>query len=107
MEVFNGPGADSFGEINSKLDDVKNVMLQNIEMVLERGEKLELLVEKSDALQNQAFKFERSSKQLKNAMWWRRVKIYLLIFIVVVLIIWIISAIVCGIDYQKCKKNSN
>jgi len=31
-----GPNADNFSSVNSKLDDVKNVMVQNIEMVLER-----------------------------------------------------------------------
>lgn len=105
MEFFNGPSADTFAQVNSKLDDVKQVMVQNIETVLERGEKLELLVDKADKLQQQAFMFERSSNKLKLAMYWRRVKLYLLIFFVVVLIIWIISAICCGIDYSKCKKN--
>ena len=103
MEFFNGPSADTFAQVNSKLDDVKQVMVQNIETVLERGEKLELLVDKADKLQQQAFMFERSSNKLKLAMYWRRVKLYLLIFFVVALIIWIISAICCGIDYSKCK----
>ena len=103
MDYFNGSSADSFAQVNSKLDDVKNIMVQNIEMIMERGEKLELLVDKTDKLQSQAFKFERSSKQLKIAMFWRRVKLYLLIFVIAALIIWIISAIACGINYDKCK----
>jgi vesicle-associated membrane protein 7 len=103
MEFYNSPAADSFSQVNTKLDDVKNVMVQNIEMVLERGEKLELMVDKTDRLQQQAFKFERSSNQLKYAMYWRRVKLYLLVFFVIVLIIWILSVIICGIDYSKCK----
>eukprot|EP00600_Ochromonadales_sp_CCMP1393_P002719 CAMPEP_0174978960 /NCGR_PEP_ID=MMETSP0004_2-20121128/14506_1 /TAXON_ID=420556 /ORGANISM="Ochromonas sp., Strain CCMP1393" /LENGTH=183 /DNA_ID=CAMNT_0016230415 /DNA_START=105 /DNA_END=653 /DNA_ORIENTATION=- len=70
MEFYNGAGADSFAQVNTKLDDVKNIMVQNIEMVLERGEKLELLVDKTDKLQSQAFKFEKSSKELKIAMFW-------------------------------------
>ncbi|KAH8049266.1 SNAP receptor [Aureococcus anophagefferens] len=50
MELFNGPMGDrqQFNAVHQKLDDVKNVMVQNIEMVLERGEKLELLVDKTD-----------------------------------------------------------
>lgn len=104
IDFYNGPSADTFAQVNNKLDDVKNVMVQNIEMVLERGEKLELLVDKTDKLQNQAFKFEKSSKRLKNAMFWKRVKLYLLVTFVVCLIIWIITAIACGITYEKCKK---
>lgn len=107
MDFYNGPSADTFAEVNSKLDDVKNIMVQNIEMVLERGEKLELLVDKTEKLQAQAFKFQVSSRQLKNAMFWRRVKLSILIFLVIAIIIWIITAIACGITYVKCKKQNN
>ena len=51
MLHYNGPNADQMSEVNQKMDDVKNVMVQNIEMVLERGEKLELLVDKTEQLQ--------------------------------------------------------
>lgn len=102
LEFYNGPSADTFAQVNNKLDDVKNVMVQNIEMVLERGEKLELLVDKTDKLQNQAFKFEKSSKRLKEAMFWKRVKLYLLFAFIVGFIIFIISAIICGFDFKEC-----
>ena len=103
MEYFNTTSADSFAQVHNKLDDVKNVMVKNIEMVLERGEKLELLVDKADKLSAEAFKFERQSKSLKHAMFWRRIKLFALIFVVVALVIWIITAIACDIDYSKCK----
>jgi len=86
-------------------------------MVLERGEKLELLVDKTDQLQTQAFQFHKSSKKLHSAMWWKKVcslsiqqqrlvwcdlfilfqvKCYALIFFCVALVIWILSMIACG-----------
>ena len=37
-----------------------------IEKVLERGEKIELLVDKTDRLNQTVFKFEKTSKQLKD-----------------------------------------
>jgi hypothetical protein len=37
MVHFNGPSGDSLASVNAKLDDVKNVMVQNIEVsVLKR-----------------------------------------------------------------------
>lgn len=102
MDFHNGSGADAFAQVNTKLDDVKNIMVQNIEMVLERGEKLELLVDKTDKLQSQAHKFEKSSKELKNAMWWRRVKLYLLIFFILAFALWLITSLACGFDYKGC-----
>ena len=35
-------------------------MIENIDRVLERGEKIELLVDKSDRLNQQSFKFEKT-----------------------------------------------
>jgi vesicle-associated membrane protein 7 len=102
MDFYNGTAADSFSQVNTKLDDVKNIMVQNIEMVLERGEKLELLVDKTEQLQSQAFKFEKSSKELKLAMFWKRVKLYALIGFIVVFILWLLTSIICGFDYKSC-----
>ena len=77
MDVFNGPMAteSQFSDVRGKLDDVKDVMVKNIEMVLERGEKLELLVDKTDRLNATAFTFERSSRRLKEQMFWKKVKL--------------------------------
>ena len=35
LDFYNGPQADQFSSVQKKLDDVKGVMVQNIEMVLE------------------------------------------------------------------------
>ena len=75
LEYYNSdPAADNIGRVRSQINDVKDVMVQNIEKVLERGEKIELLVDKTDKLNQQAFKFEKQSKRLKSAMWWKNVK---------------------------------
>jgi len=76
--------------------------VQNIESILERGEKLELLVDKTDQLQTQAFQFQSQSKKLKNAMLMRKIKMYAAIAGIILVIIWVISAVACGIDYSKC-----
>mmetsp|Transcript_4688 Transcript_4688/g.8032 ORF Transcript_4688/g.8032 Transcript_4688/m.8032 type:complete len:190 (-) Transcript_4688:132-701(-) len=108
MEHFNGPSGDALAGVNSKLEDVKNVMVQNIEMVLERGEKLELLVDKTDQLQTQAFQFNKSSRKLRSAMFWKKVKVYAMIFFVVALLIWIISMIACGGPaYINCRSDDD
>lgn len=108
MDHFNGPSGDALAGVNSKLDDVKNVMVQNIEMVLERGEKLELLVDKTEQLQTQAFQFNKSSRKLRSAMFWKKVKVYAMIFFVVALLIWIISMIACGGPaYVNCRSDDD
>lgn len=44
------------------------------EKVLQRGEKIELLVDKTEALSTSARRFQHQSKSLKNVMWWKNVK---------------------------------
>jgi vesicle-associated membrane protein 7 len=46
--------------VQAQIDTVKDVMIENIDRVLERGERIELLVDKTDRLNQQAFKFEKS-----------------------------------------------
>ena len=104
MDVVNGPLAteSQLSDIRGKLDEVKDVMVKNIEMVLERGEKLELRVDKTDRLNATAFTFERSSRRLKEQMFWKKVKIYLLITFVCLVLLYIFLAIICGPTFEKC-----
>jgi vesicle-associated membrane protein 7 len=103
MDHFNNPSSDSLTTVNNKIHDVKDVMVKNVEMLLERGEKLELLVDKTDRLNQHAFKFERSSRHLRTALFWRRVKIYASLSVFMIFCSWIVSSSICGFDYKKCR----
>ena len=103
MDNFNNSQMDNIAIVGDKIDDVKNVMVQNIEMVLERGEKLELLVDKTEALQQESVKFLRNATSVRDAMWWQKVRMYCCIAFVVALIIFIITWIACGLHFEKCK----
>ena len=102
MDFYNGPSADQFAQVSRKLDDVKGVMVQNIELVLDRGEKLELLVDKTDALQASAFTFEKSSKKLRQKMWYKKMRLYAVAFAVVALLSLALSMMICNPDFSRC-----
>jgi vesicle-associated membrane protein 7 len=53
------------------------------EKVLERGERIELLVDKTETLSQNAFQFKKSSTALKRAMWWKNVKLMVLIIFLI------------------------
>jgi hypothetical protein len=38
--------------------------------VLDRGDKIELLVDKTDTLRADAFRFKRTTREVKGQMWW-------------------------------------
>ncbi|KAL3772216.1 hypothetical protein ACHAW5_009363 [Stephanodiscus triporus] len=76
MDYYNNAGSniDGLSAVKNQIEDVKGVMVENIEKVLERGEKIELLVDKTDRLNQQAFQFVSNSKKLRTAMWWKNAR---------------------------------
>jgi hypothetical protein len=63
MEAFSlvtAPDA-SIGTIQSGLDDVKDIMVRNMEKVIKRGEAIEVLVDRSEQLTTHADRFRSSS----------------------------------------------
>jgi vesicle-associated membrane protein 7 len=105
MDYYNSAGAnvDSLSAVKSQIDSVKENMVQNIEQVLERGEKIELLVDKTDRLNQQAFKFERSSRELKRAMWWRNARWAAFSVVAGGFALYFIASLFCGFDFHRCK----
>lgn len=105
MEYYNGGGSiDNIDNLRNQIDEVKDGMIQNIETVLERGEKIELLVDKTDRLNQQAYRFESSSRNLRRHMYWKRIRYISFGVIGVALIIYFISVAACGgFDYRGCK----
>lgn len=51
-----------------QVDEVKNIMVDNIERVLERGEKIELLVDKTDNLRFQVMQLHSSVNFQRQSM---------------------------------------
>jgi len=54
---------------------VRNVMIENIDKVLDRGERLELLVDKAENMQGNTFRFRKQARRYRTIMWWRNVKL--------------------------------
>ena len=62
--------ASKVASVQRQVDAVRDVMVENIERVLERGERIELLVDKTDGLRDQAARFQASGRALRQKMWW-------------------------------------
>ena len=71
--------ASKVASVQRQVDAVRDVMVENIERVLERGERIELLVDKTDGLRDQAARFQASGRALRQKMWWN-VSFWFLVF---------------------------
>ncbi|KAK3903916.1 synaptobrevin-domain-containing protein [Staphylotrichum tortipilum] len=78
---------DAIGSVQRGIEDVRGIMTRNIEGLLERGERIDLLVDKTDRLGGSASEFRVRSRGLKRRMWWKNVKLMGLLGFVALLIL--------------------
>jgi len=93
----------SMARVEEELDELKGIMVRNIDSVVQRGERLELLVEKTDDLNATSLSFKKSSRGLARAMFMKNVKLIILIVVIGIIIIYFIVSFACGFDW-KCGK---
>ncbi|KAK4725902.1 hypothetical protein R3W88_030819 [Solanum pinnatisectum] len=82
-------------KVKAQVSEVKGVMMENIEKVLDRGEKIELLVDKTDNLRSQAQDFRQQGTKIRRKMWYENMKIKLVVFAIILVLILIIILSVC------------
>lgn len=104
LSTYNvAPPSDSLSNARKEIDSVKNIMTENIERVLERGERIDLLVDKTDRLGGSARDFRVRSRGLRRQMWWKNVRIMVLLVVVVVFLIYLFVGFGCGLPaWGKC-----
>ncbi|KAI3455838.1 hypothetical protein Pfo_012501 [Paulownia fortunei] len=82
-------------KVKAQVSEVKGVMMENIEKVLDRGEKIELLVDKTENLHQQAQDFRTTGTKIRRKMWLQNMKIKLIVLAIVIALILIIVLSVC------------
>ncbi|MBN3300201.1 VAMP8 protein, partial [Amia calva] len=83
--------------LQSEVDGVKDIMTKNVERILERGERLDELMGKTEDLQAGAQNFKHTSTKVARSYWWKNVKMIAIIVIVVIIIILIIILLATGV----------
>uniref|UniRef100_A0A674GP01 AP-3 complex subunit delta-1 n=1 Tax=Taeniopygia guttata TaxID=59729 RepID=A0A674GP01_TAEGU len=89
-------GPDQVAETQAQIDELKGIMVRNIDLVAQRGEKLELLIDKTENLVDSSVTFKTTSRNLARAMCMKNLKLTIVIIIVSIVILYIILSAVCG-----------
>ena len=66
---------DKLAAVAQKVENVKLVMQENVDMALQNCVKLENIERQAEELQQQAGVFKRNATDLKNKMWWKNMKV--------------------------------
>ncbi|KAI9745707.1 MAG: hypothetical protein M1818_001243 [Claussenomyces sp. TS43310] len=94
---------DAISNVQAEIDNVREIMTQNIDQVLARGERIDLLVDKTDRLGGSAHEFRVRSKTLRRQMWWKNIKLMVLLTVVIIFLIYLFVGFGCGLPgWSKC-----
>ncbi|SPO42934.1 related to vesicle-associated membrane protein 7 [Moesziomyces antarcticus] len=66
---------DPIAQAKNELAGAKDIMTQNVEQILSRGERIELLMDRTDNAANQSMAFRRRAVGLRRQMWWKNTKV--------------------------------
>ncbi|KAL0928852.1 hypothetical protein M5K25_000777 [Dendrobium thyrsiflorum] len=59
----------------TKEGQIHTVMVDNIEKIMDRGDRIALLVDKTATMQDSAFHFKKQSRRLRQALWMKNAKL--------------------------------
>jgi len=76
--------------IQQKIDETVGIMRDNITRVAERGERLDVLQDKTENLSVSAQGFRRGANQVRKQMWWKDMKMKIIIAIVILVLLAVI-----------------
>ncbi|TPX63015.1 hypothetical protein PhCBS80983_g00069 [Powellomyces hirtus] len=104
MDHFNSDTtSDRFRQVQGEIDQVRDVMVHNIEKVLERGDRIEILVDKTDSLNATSFAFKKRSTALRRREWWKNTRLTATIAVVALLLVYFFVGSQCGFPgFGKC-----
>lgn len=100
-----GGRQDAISNVQGEIDNVRGIMSQNIESLLERGERIDLLVDKTGRLDGSAHEFRIRSRGLRRQMWWKNVKLMVLLVFVIIFLVYLFVGFGCGLPtWSKCRR---
>ncbi|KAA8917803.1 hypothetical protein TRICI_000041 [Trichomonascus ciferrii] len=79
-------GKNETAELDKEIEQVRNIMVENVERLLERGERINLLVSKTDRMNNNSLQFRRRTVAVRRSFWWKNVKLLVLLIVVCIIV---------------------
>jgi len=107
-EFFSSDASDKIAAVQAQIEETKSILVENIDNLLARGERIELLVEKTERLTDESFQFKNKARQLRIKMWWKNIKLWLIIGGIIIVVIFLIVWFSCGFpDFHMCGSGSS
>ncbi|XP_073478190.1 vesicle-associated membrane protein 8 [Aquarana catesbeiana] len=90
-------GNDRVRDLQSEVEGVKNIMSENVERILARGENLDQLRNKTEDLEASSEHFKTTSQKVARKYWWKNAKMIAIICVIVGIIVLLIILLATGV----------
>jgi len=88
------PNSDQIKKARQKITDVESKMKENIGKAIDRGEKIDSIMEKTDILTQEADDFKVVAKKVERRMWWKDKKIIVAAVCCVLILLAILGVVI-------------
>merc|ERR1719199_913476 len=100
MNRYNAPDADRVASMSEKVRNINDNLVESIDKLLDRQEKIDLLVNRSELLNHSSESFHRESARLHRTVRWRNLRTHIILVIVAIIGIIIVVWASCGIKFE-------
>lgn len=91
---------------NEEVDEVRELMLENINKILQRGDKINSLVDQTDRLNTSSNVFQKKAQQIKRNMWLSKAKFTVLVIGTFTMLVYLVIGAECGYPFfSRCIKH--
>lgn len=102
MNRYNSPDADRVASMTEKVQHINQNLVESIDKLLDREEKIHLLINRSEMLSQSSESFHRDSRQLHRNVRWRNLRTHIILAVVIVVGILIVVWVSCGLKFDRC-----
>lgn len=100
METYNSGKLDRVAQAMETVQGINENLVESLHQLLERQEKIDLLVERSQSLAGESQSFRRQTQQLEWNVRWKKVRRMVICGLVVLIVILVIVMMNCGMSLQ-------
>jgi len=107
-EKHSNPENDKISVVHKQLEEAKNVYMEQIELLLERGEHIDILEDKTSNLAKESVVFKQKAHAMKMRFCMKNAKLIAVIVILVLVVVFLLVWFACGVpDFKTCAALAN
>jgi len=79
--------SEKLKDLEKGVKEVKDIMRDNMELLIQRQDRIDNVMDKTEQLQADSFVMKNSATTLKKKLWWKNVKLWIILGVVVLLVV--------------------